>query len=147
MAEATTEELERFRRQWHEEVSSRTTVPVTPSVNRTAKPEQKPGGAGSSRRPPSPQKVQKAPQDHQNEWEYDYHDLEDSDEARKLGKAGIGIHPSTKREPTSALEHYEKAVERETEGSLGDSLSHYRRAYKVCDPVWQILMPYTDQFP
>jgi len=29
------------------------------------------------------------------------------------------------------LEHYERAVERESEGSLGDSLTHYRRAYRL----------------
>jgi F-box protein 9 len=35
------------------------------------------------------------------------------------------------REPKSALEHYERAVEKESQGSLGDSLSHYRKAYKL----------------
>ena len=35
------------------------------------------------------------------------------------------------REPESALEHYEKAVERETQGQLGDSLDLYRKAFKV----------------
>ena len=35
------------------------------------------------------------------------------------------------REPRSALEHYEKAVERESQGSLGDSLNLYRKAFKV----------------
>ena len=34
-------------------------------------------------------------------------------------------------EPKSALEHYEKAVEREAQGSLGDSLDLYRKAFKV----------------
>jgi F-box protein 9 len=36
------------------------------------------------------------------------------------------------KEPQSALEHYEKAVERETQGSLGDSLDLYRKAFRVC---------------
>lgn len=35
------------------------------------------------------------------------------------------------QEPRSALEHYEKAVEKESEGRLGDSLSLYRKAFKV----------------
>jgi F-box protein 9 len=35
------------------------------------------------------------------------------------------------KEPETALEHYEKAVERETQGSLGDSLNLYRKAYRV----------------
>lgn len=34
-------------------------------------------------------------------------------------------------EPTTALEHFEKAVEREDQGKLGDSLDHYRKAYKL----------------
>ena len=35
------------------------------------------------------------------------------------------------KEPRSALEHFEKAVEKEAEGSLGDSLDLYRKAYRV----------------
>lgn len=35
------------------------------------------------------------------------------------------------KEPSSALEHFEKAVEKEAQGSLGDSLSLYRKAYRV----------------
>lgn len=34
-------------------------------------------------------------------------------------------------EPESALEHFERAVEKEAEGSLGDSLQLYRKAYRV----------------
>ena len=37
----------------------------------------------------------------------------------------------SRAEPTSALEHYERAVEKESQGSLGDSLAHYRKAYKL----------------
>lgn len=36
------------------------------------------------------------------------------------------------KEPESALEHYEKAVERESQGNLGDSLNLYRKAFRVC---------------
>ena len=35
------------------------------------------------------------------------------------------------KEPKSALEHFERAVERESQGNLGDSLSHYRKAYRL----------------
>jgi F-box protein 9 len=34
-------------------------------------------------------------------------------------------------EPVSALEHFESAVEKERQGKLGDSLSHYRKAYRL----------------
>jgi F-box protein 9 len=36
-----------------------------------------------------------------------------------------------KTEPVTALEHYEKAVEREAAGNLGDSLRLYRKAFRV----------------
>lgn len=35
------------------------------------------------------------------------------------------------KEPVSALDYYEKAVEREAAGSLGDSLKLYRKAFRV----------------
>ncbi len=38
---------------------------------------------------------------------------------------------SRTKEPESALDHYEEAVEREAEGKLGESLSHYQRAFRV----------------
>lgn len=37
-------------------------------------------------------------------------------------------------EPVTALEHYERAVEKEDQGSLGDSLQLYRRAFRVRIP-------------
>ncbi|OAA54336.1 f-box protein [Niveomyces insectorum RCEF 264] len=40
-----------------------------------------------------------------------------------------------KREPRSALEHYEKAVEREAQGTLGDSLRLYRTAFRMDSAV------------
>ncbi|CAK7220759.1 hypothetical protein SCUCBS95973_004271 [Sporothrix curviconia] len=42
---------------------------------------------------------------------------------------------TAKREPKSALEHYEKAVEKEAMGSLGDSLKHYRTAFRMDSTV------------
>jgi F-box protein 9 len=37
--------------------------------------------------------------------------------------------------PRSALEHYEKAVEKETEGNLGESLKLYRKAFRMDEGV------------
>lgn len=34
-------------------------------------------------------------------------------------------------EPNTALEHFERAVEKEAAGKLGDSLQHYRKAYRL----------------
>ncbi|KAF1938956.1 hypothetical protein EJ02DRAFT_382688 [Clathrospora elynae] len=39
------------------------------------------------------------------------------------------------REASSALEHYEKAVEKESQGSMGDSVNLYRKAFKLDDKV------------
>ena len=39
--------------------------------------------------------------------------------------------PATARAPQSALDHFEEAIMREDEGSLGDSLNLYRKAYRV----------------
>lgn len=61
-----------------------------------------------------------------------YHDLPDKEEELKLGAAEQGqIRGSSTKEPRSALEHYEQAVEKEIQGSLGDSVRLYRRAFKV----------------
>lgn len=51
----------------------------------------------------------------------------DDDEFSRLGRD----------EPTTALEHYERAVEKEGQGKLGDSLTHYRRAFKLDENVDQ----------
>ena len=39
--------------------------------------------------------------------------------------------PRSDKEPKSALEHYERAVEIEGQGKHGDSINHYRRAYRM----------------
>lgn len=131
MAGDTTEELERFRQQWQQEVTARSKGAA--SSSRPAITARRSSGAGTGRAAPPP--LPKPPRDPRETLEDDegrgYHDLEDKDTARCLGEAGEGVHPSTRREPSSALEHYERAVERETEGSLGDSLNLYRKAFRV----------------
>ncbi|KAL2270052.1 hypothetical protein VTJ83DRAFT_2236 [Remersonia thermophila] len=42
---------------------------------------------------------------------------------------------SGKREPVTALEHFERAVEKEAAGNLGDSLRLYRQAFKMDENV------------
>ncbi len=50
-------------------------------------------------------------------------------------KAAEGQPDSSKgKEPVTALEHYEMAVEREAVGNLGESLRLYRKAFRVCLP-------------
>ena len=136
MATDTTEELERFRRQWQEEVIARSKGVASPSSSKSTRPTVpihrnsgtiQPGHTAA----PTFHKPYRETEEADVLDDHGYHDLENKDEARKLGKAGAGIHPETREEPVSALEHYERAVERETEGNLGDSLNHYRKAYRV----------------
>lgn len=131
MADNPDGELEQFRRQWQEEVSAK---------NRTSghNPKKSKSKATSSaarptKGPPATQGVAKDVNDRNDDdvVERGYHDLENRDRASVLGESGSAKHPNVQTEPSSALEHYEFAVEKESEGALGDSLDHYRKAYKV----------------
>ncbi|KAL9636828.1 MAG: hypothetical protein Q9164_002576 [Protoblastenia rupestris] len=135
MSANTAEELEAFRQQWKEEVTARrkeipSVKPQTavPSLNQSIQ------GRGKLPQPTPSSTIPKAfniLEGVEDETEcYEYHDLENSDRTRRLAVAEVA-HPSNRQEPNSALEHYERGVEREGEGSLGDSLSHYRKAYRL----------------
>lgn len=131
MAGDTAQELERFRQQWQQEVTQR--VKGAPSASLTISPQSPSQSiSGATFPPPLIRRESRETEEHAEDLgEEGYHDLEDKDEKRRLGEAGERIHPSITQEPRSALDHYELAVERESEGSLGDSLNHYRKAYKV----------------
>lgn len=144
MAENTAEELERFRQQWQAEVSARSKDAASSSISsRPAQTGQRSSGTTQPELTAAPtfHKPYRDVDGVHDVGEHEYHDLDDKDEARKLGESGEGIHPSARREPTSALEHYERAVERELEGSLGDSLYLYRRAFRVRSPSYQSKPP------
>jgi hypothetical protein len=131
-------ELEAFRRRWREEVQSRNKNPETPASPERVKPQQRKKSTVQPSKPvvhASSSSVKKA-----DEVDYDhfvpepYHDLPNKDDALKLGVDGQGQEQQRAKalnEPKSALEHYEKAVEKEGHGQLGDSLNHYRKAFKV----------------
>ena len=139
MSGDTAEELERFRQQWQQEVTQRAKETPLASLNRSARPprpSQISSGAIPPERaaPPLIRRRTREVEEHAEESNGEgYHDLENKDEARRLGPGGDRTYPSSRREPRSALDHYELAVEKELEGSLGDSLSHYRKAYRVGD--------------
>ena len=115
------DELEIFRRQWREEVSARakSTAISQPKVSQPSVTSE------PSRRL------------------YRYHapdlrgkegDEELAADVRSLnlarGEDDLFLSEPPK-EPSSASEHFEQAVKKEAQGSLGDSLSLYRKAYKV----------------
>lgn len=123
--EESNPELESFRQQWRAEVSakggnkkpdtsSRTKQPRKPAFERLASTNiQEPAGEEEG--------------DHVEPQMYQSLAGPSRSEGPSADKSNVGI----KREPSSALEHYEKAVEKETQGSLGDSLDLYRKAFRV----------------
>ena len=131
MAGDTAEELVKFRQQWQQEVMQRARAAPPALANKSARPPR-PSQDSSGATPPLIRRQTREAEQHAEDLEGDgYHELEDKDKERRLGEAGEKVHPSNKQEPCSALDHYELAVERESEGSLGDSLNHYRKAYRV----------------
>ncbi|MCJ1336272.1 hypothetical protein MMC09_001548 [Bachmanniomyces sp. S44760] len=145
MSEESHSELEYFRKRWREEVAARSKGATPASIQRPRTQRRQSNGFEEGKpkqtRPSSTtQDVISTDEDNHDAYDsYGYHDLPDKDKARRLGEEGESVHPSNKkpREPESALEHYEKAVEKEKQGSLGDSLTHYRKAYRLDDSVDQ----------
>ena len=134
--EESNPELETFRQQWHAEVSARSKLDDSkrnPKINR-AQPAK-------TLRRLSGQSKFSAEKPTRSEF------LDDEESGSIPAFQAFDRHTSGKsvdnddiegygnktgsREPRSALEHYEKAVERESQGSLGDSLNLYRKAFKA----------------
>jgi len=134
-------ELESFRREWREEVARR-------SRPRSAHPAQTAplsAAAPPTRLPPT------------HHAAADRKDLEEEGDppasfdpevlAQQVGELSVqpeeevdedGFTRRDVTEPNTALEHFERAVEKEAAGKLGDSLQHYRKAYRVS--VWSHFM-------
>ena len=132
--------LDKFRRQWREEVSARakhdskrqakdydsvqaTSSELSQDLNCLSEPSGR-------QRTPNLQEDQKAESFNEEER----HDMTDRLKLLTFGNAADDdeFSPTVPtKEPRSALEHYERAVEKESQGNLGDSLSHYRKAYRL----------------
>ena len=137
MAADTSEELERFRQQWQEEVQarSRAGLSIHPRTRSTADPGLAPRRAPS----PQPSTVKRHGEDDRTEGSeicYSNNHVDTSD-GRQLSDSSQ-LHLKTLPEPRSALENYEKGVERERNGSLGDSVRYYRKAYRLDAGVDQL---------
>ncbi|KAK5133042.1 hypothetical protein LTR08_008247 [Meristemomyces frigidus] len=134
----TEAELEAFRQRWREEVTARHQRPAvsSPRGHREHGEQRREGTAGAAATPGPSTARRKEVADYSEELEPKaYHDLPDKEEQLRLGQEGQGHERSLYREPSSALEHYERAVEKETQGNLGDSMQHYRKAFKLDDGV------------
>jgi F-box protein 9 len=135
-ANSTEEELEAFRQRWRQEVTTRAKTQTRPS-DRTSEPSQSgPGRPALVKQPsnvgPSRPTGPSSTRPDQSELLVNYHDLPDREEHLKLGNdAERPKATEHKKEPRTALEHYERAVEREGSGKMGDSVMLYRKAFKM----------------
>jgi F-box protein 9 len=130
----TEAELESFRQKWREEVTARTNGKAPAAAGPSAK-------IGTSSRPAKSNAPDASSSTHTRQRSYDldevtphvYHDLGEKQHGRRLDEtsAETAAGLAASQEPISALEHYEKAVEKESEGRLGESVSLYRQAFKV----------------
>lgn len=128
-------ELESFRQQWQEEVLRRRNGEPTRTRPRHIRTGSKESisdphvGASSSSK-------SHAFEDEGNYGSYDFDDMENHEELREA--TTIKPESTPDHVPTSALDHYELAVVRETEGKLGESLDLYRKAFRLDDCVDQV---------
>ncbi|KAF2130080.1 hypothetical protein P153DRAFT_339592 [Dothidotthia symphoricarpi CBS 119687] len=135
----TEAELESFRQKWKEEVTAR---------SKGAAPRPQTSSTASSSRPHvsksnAPDAVayshtrQRSVEEVDEVTPHVYHDLGEKQHGRRLDEtsAQAAAAASAGKEPTSALDHYEKAVEKESQGSLGDSVNLYRKAFRLDSKV------------
>jgi F-box protein 9 len=138
----TEAELESFRQKWREEVIARSKGKAPAAAG----PPNNADALSSKRRPSrsnapdattSTHARQRSVEDADDVTPHVYHELGEKQHGRRLDETSTETTAALARnqEPTSALEHYEKAVEKESEGRLGDSLSLYRKAFKVSKSV------------
>jgi F-box protein 9 len=133
----TEAELEEFRQKWREEVSAKakSKAKAPDSSSKAAVASSSRSQAPKSNAPGIPTHSRHLSADESEQ--VDTHvsqDFEGKLPGRRLGDTSASPEPST-NEPRSALEHYEKAVEKEAQGSLGDSVNLYRKAFRV-RPTW-----------
>jgi F-box protein 9 len=132
--EESNPELESFRQKWREEVSAKSKAEGNTSTNA--------GPSKSTRRPQAAprlatdrlatDRVVKPGEDEDDHLHpHSSHGLDGASDGPGDQHGESSGSKTGSREPRSALEHYEKAVEREIQGSLGDSLNLYRKAFKV----------------
>ncbi|KAL8705392.1 MAG: hypothetical protein Q9225_008029, partial [Loekoesia sp. 1 TL-2023] len=127
-------DLETFRKQWQDEVTARFRVKEeAPKGSKVRTSSKRPGDATVKIALPPSEVPKEEVEPIDGISTQAYHELEDKEDARRLVVEGSGHHPSTQslKEPKSALEHYEKAIEREDQGNLGDSLKLYRQAFRL----------------
>lgn len=127
--------LENFREEWRKEVTARSKTKVSNHSNKgsTADTSASKRGDQSIQGSLPPCRVSQEEDFLDGVTNQAYHDLEDREETQRFGpeNTNTNLRSETQKEPRSALEHYEKAIEREDQGRMGDSLNLYRKAFRV----------------
>ncbi|KAF1808934.1 hypothetical protein P152DRAFT_476872 [Eremomyces bilateralis CBS 781.70] len=137
----TEAELERFRQQWKKEVSARKDHRQSTDAGTSGQaPRSQDAGSTSKSGLPPPHVPAGAARNPYEGWDevqpHSYHDIEQVSRQRALESSS---HPEgLGNPPKSALEHYEEAVTRETQGNLGDSVNLYRKAFRLDSSVHEI---------
>ncbi|KAF2702682.1 hypothetical protein K504DRAFT_496139 [Pleomassaria siparia CBS 279.74] len=128
----TEAELENFRQKWREEVSAKAkgkapaaTVPATTTQASSSRPR-----VPKTNAPEVPSHARQRSVDEVDDYmrPHSYEDLGDKQHGRRLDETSS---PLVIKEPHTALDHYERAVEKENQGSLGDSVNLYRKAFRL----------------
>lgn len=130
------QELAAFRQRWLEEVKRKQPASAAPAPVKTAQASS--SKAPKSKGPDVPSHARHHSEEIDEATPHVYRDLGDKQHGRRLDESSAQAAAAVagSAEPQSALEHYERAVEKETQGSLGDSLNLYRKAFKVRLPKY-----------
>ncbi|KAK1975667.1 F-box domain-containing protein [Colletotrichum cereale] len=123
-------ELESFRQQWRSELKTKKVVPEPqPSQPQKKSPSfSKSSVSAESSRAAVPKRHQvEEDEEYARSLVFDEPAPSPSPSASNLDESA----PSQAKELVSALDHFEKAVEKEAIGSLGDSLKLYRKAFRM----------------
>ena len=132
--------LEEFRQKWRSEVDARRKPePPRSSVGSKGRRPSEPRLDRPINRPPARHPVADVRDDSDHEHiEASQTGGDSSGLANKLRELDVREDADadefvthTKANPQTALEHFEKAMEKEGSGNLGDSLTHYRKAYRL----------------
>jgi F-box protein 9 len=127
----TEAELDKFRQQWREEVSAKRGNQTKASTTQAT--SSKSGKQPQTQAPKA--KRRSSHHDGSDDAVPSYNlDIKEHDHGRKFGDEDYGSS-SRLPEPKTALEHYEKAVEKEGLGAMGDSVSLYRKAFRMDENV------------
>lgn len=130
-------ELESFREQWRAEVRARKPAASgshqqsSTSSTSHAEPSRRIATSGPPPRPTT-QLSSGRPKVLDTGADEDYVEPLAFDDSAPAQSAQPARHNDWEdEEPVTALDHYERAVEKESQGSLGDSLMLYRKAFRV----------------